>query len=52
MDPPDATNGSIRLGGSNGLHSIYRERSGGCWEGDLGEIYRFRWATQVETVGR
>jgi lipoprotein-anchoring transpeptidase ErfK/SrfK len=29
----------------NGLHSVYRERVEGWWEGDLGEIYRPKYFT-------
>ncbi len=48
-DEPDKNNPEIRQVGDsvtrNGLHDVYRERSDGWWEGDLGEIYRPKYFT-------
>jgi peptidoglycan hydrolase-like protein with peptidoglycan-binding domain len=34
----------------NGLHSVYRERAEGWWEGDLGQIYRPKYFSGGEAV--
>jgi lipoprotein-anchoring transpeptidase ErfK/SrfK len=48
-DEPDKnTPGERQTGDSvtrNGLHTVYRERPEGWWEGDLGEIYRPKYFT-------
>lgn len=48
-DEPDKnTPGARQTGDSvtrSGLHDVYRERSDGWWEGDLGEIYRPKYFT-------
>jgi len=48
-DEPDKNTPDARQVGDsvtrNGLHDVYRERSEGWWEGDLGEIYRPKYFT-------
>lgn len=53
-DEPDKnTPGERQTGDSvtrNGLHSVYRERAEGWWEGDLGQIYRPKYFSGGEAV--
>ena len=47
-EPDQNTPGAFQSGDSitrNGLHSVYRQRSEGWWEGDLGRIYRPKYFT-------
>ena len=47
------TPGEVQTGVSvtrNGLHSIYRERPEGWWEGDLGKIYRPKYFSGGQAV--
>jgi peptidoglycan hydrolase-like protein with peptidoglycan-binding domain len=47
------TPGEVQTGVSitrNGLHSIYRERAEGWWEGDLGKIYRPKYFSGGQAV--
>lgn len=47
-EPDQNSPGEVQIGDSvtrNGLHSVYREREEGWWEGDLGSIYRPKYFT-------
>ena len=52
-EPDQNTPGEWQEGDSitrNGLHSVYRQRAEGWWEGDLGEIYRPKYFSGGEAV--
>jgi lipoprotein-anchoring transpeptidase ErfK/SrfK len=52
-EPDQNTPGEWQIGDSvtrNGLHSVYRQRNEGWWEGDLGSIYRPKYFSGGEAV--
>jgi peptidoglycan hydrolase-like protein with peptidoglycan-binding domain len=52
-EPDQNTPGEWQEGDSitrNGLHSVYRQRNEGWWEGDLGSIYRPKYFSGGEAV--
>jgi lipoprotein-anchoring transpeptidase ErfK/SrfK len=52
-EPDQNTPGEWQEGDSitrNGLHSVYRQRAEGWWEGDLGKIYRPKYFSGGEAV--